>query len=217
MKPWMLAILAGAREPITKTYKENTRVVIPVNVARLESVIGAGAPGAPGTTIPAQEVSFVAADVQVTNIVGRGPYAPRTWESIRSEVENIANQVRASPAVGSSNSGCVNYSGYLGDNTAFYNYLSRSWSGATNISTSFAGWGTGVINSRGLAFVSYVRPASTTGPTTGAAATGFGQTFAGGTGGAATPREVKGVAVTPGAPYDLVIPVDGSITITYYQ
>lgn len=52
--------------------------------------------------------------------------------------------------------------------------------------------------------------------TTGASATGFGKTFPGGTGGAATPVPYNNVAVTPGASYPLVVPSGGSITITYY-
>lgn len=53
-------------------------------------------------------------------------------------------------------------------------------------------------------------------PTTGPSATAFGQTFVGGTGGAATPREVKNVPVTGGASYNIVVPVGGLITVTYY-
>jgi len=60
-------------------------------------------------------------------------------------------------------------------------------------------------------------PGTGTDPTIGASATGFGQTFIGGTGGEATPREVKNVAVTPGTNYQLVIPAGASITISYYQ
>ena len=59
-------------------------------------------------------------------------------------------------------------------------------------------------------------PGTETSPTTGASATGFGQTFVGGYGGAATPREVKNVAVTPGGSYQVVVPAGGSITISYY-
>lgn len=53
--------------------------------------------------------------------------------------------------------------------------------------------------------------------TTGASTTGFGKTFVGGTGGAATPVTYNNVAVTSGASYSLVIPSGGSITITYYE
>jgi hypothetical protein len=53
--------------------------------------------------------------------------------------------------------------------------------------------------------------------TTGSSATGFGKTFPGGTGGPASSTSFNNVAVTPGAPYNLVIPAGGSITISYYQ
>ncbi|GEM_PF-3957237 len=53
-------------------------------------------------------------------------------------------------------------------------------------------------------------------PSTGASAIGFGQTFVGGTGGPASTREVKNVAVTPGGSYQVVVPSGGSITISYY-
>lgn len=59
-------------------------------------------------------------------------------------------------------------------------------------------------------------PGTGTSPTTGASATGFGQTFVGGTGGPATAREVKNIAVTPGGSYQVVVPSGGSIVISYF-
>jgi len=53
--------------------------------------------------------------------------------------------------------------------------------------------------------------------TTGAAATGFGKTFPGGTGGPAPTTTFNNVPVTPGASYNLNIPAGGSITITYWR
>lgn len=53
--------------------------------------------------------------------------------------------------------------------------------------------------------------------TTGASTTAFGQTFVGGTGGAATPSTVTNVAITAGGTYDLVIPAGGSLSLTYYR
>ena len=52
--------------------------------------------------------------------------------------------------------------------------------------------------------------------TTGAAASGFGKTFPGGTGGPATPQSFKDVAVTPGQQFSITVPSGGSITISYY-
>lgn len=53
--------------------------------------------------------------------------------------------------------------------------------------------------------------------TTGASATGFGFTFAGGTGGAATTDTHNNVTVTPGASYTIVVPSGATIQITFYQ
>jgi len=53
-------------------------------------------------------------------------------------------------------------------------------------------------------------------PTTGPSATGFGRTFPGGLGGAATPTAYSNVPVTPGTSYSITVPSGGSITITYY-
>jgi hypothetical protein len=67
--------------------------------------------------------------------------------------------------------------------------------------------------------VCYVFEAATQGysATTGAAATAFDNTFKGGTGGAAPTTTFNNVPVTPGAPYNIVVPPGGSITITWLQ
>lgn len=53
--------------------------------------------------------------------------------------------------------------------------------------------------------------------TTGASTTGFGKTFPGGNGGAASLTNFANVPVTPGGPHALVIPSGGSITFTYFK
>lgn len=57
---------------------------------------------------------------------------------------------------------------------------------------------------------------STSPATTGASATGFGLTFPGGAGKAATSTAFSNVAVTPGGSYPIVVPAGGSITISYF-
>lgn len=52
--------------------------------------------------------------------------------------------------------------------------------------------------------------------TTGASATGFGKTFAGGYGGAASTVTYNNVAVTPGTSYTIVVPSSATIQITYF-
>lgn len=58
---------------------------------------------------------------------------------------------------------------------------------------------------------------TTTSATTGASTTGFGKTFPGGSGGAASLTNFANVPVTPGASYAIVVPAGGTLTITYYQ
>lgn len=58
---------------------------------------------------------------------------------------------------------------------------------------------------------------SKSGGSTGASATGFGYTFPGGSGGAATPATYTNVTVGPGNPYSVVVPSGGSITITWTE
>lgn len=214
----MALVLGRRRELVTKTFTASATVPIPQGVSRLESIVGNGAAGSPGTSYPSQRISIIAAEAQAANIVGRGPYSPRTWESLAGDVEALANRIRASPTSGSSASGSIDYTEYLGDGTAFYSYGSVSWFSAmaNSVSTDYQIWYSGPVRSYGIAFVSYTRPGGTTAPTTGASATGFGQTFVGGTGGAATSREVKNVAVTPGGSYQVVVPSGGSIVISYY-
>lgn len=53
--------------------------------------------------------------------------------------------------------------------------------------------------------------------TNGSDTVGFGHTFAGGMGGAATSANFASVAVTPGNSYPMTIPAGGSITIVYFQ
>lgn len=55
-----------------------------------------------------------------------------------------------------------------------------------------------------------------TAATNGDPTTGFGYTFAGGSGGPATPVTYNNVSITPGATYNLVVPAGGSISIEYY-
>lgn len=63
----------------------------------------------------------------------------------------------------------------------------------------------------------YSNLSETTSPTNGDAATGFGKVFGGGVGGPAVVTTFNNIAITPGASYNVVVPVGGSITISYYQ
>lgn len=110
--------------------------------------------------------------------------------------------------------------------TDYHSHSEGTWSGSTQpentYTRSYIGDTSNVYDYNDV-YTSYVQAPDTTTPlvyhaaTTGASTTGFGQTFVGGTGGAATTSTVSNVAVTPGASYTLSIPSGGSITITYFQ
>lgn len=53
-------------------------------------------------------------------------------------------------------------------------------------------------------------------PTTGASSSALGYTFAGGSGGPATPATYNNIPVTPTASYSIVVPSGGYVTIQYY-
>lgn len=215
MKAWMFALLAGRRpQLVSQTFAANGVLVVPASVNAVD-MTGFGARGVNGSSYPSRNVSMIVVDVDVANIVGNGPSTPLTWEQLAGTVESIANQVRAS-GFGSSNS-AVGYTGYLGDNTAYFRTFTVNWQGASGVSTSYPLWGSGPIRSRGFGAVNYTQPGGTNPPTTGTAATGAGKTFPGSTGNVAqTPVTFTNVAVTPGASYNIVVPTGGSVTISYY-
>jgi hypothetical protein len=75
------------------------------------------------------------------------------------------------------------------------------------------------IDGNGSICYTFFKESSTsegTSATTGASATGFGKTFAGGSGGAATTASYSNVTVTSGGSYAVVVPTGAMIQITYY-
>lgn len=101
-----------------------------------------------------------------------------------------------------------------------------TWSGPTQPAnthtTTYIGDTSTVYNYRD-SYVTYSQTPDTTTPvvehaaTTGASATAFGFTFAGGVGGSATPATQTNVAVTPSGSYDIVVPSGASVTLNFFQ
>lgn len=50
MKPWMMAVMSGSPQLVTKTYTSSQTITIPLGVSRLEKLTGKGAAGTPGYT-----------------------------------------------------------------------------------------------------------------------------------------------------------------------
>lgn len=203
MNPAMMAAVFSPRILQSRTYTASATVIIPPMMTRLETVVGQGQAGGASATIPVVNVFFVGA--------GSGGHpAANDWSNM---------QAPAAAALAAVNSGG---SGSYTDITLFKyaNGTEDLAGGPASFSSAIAGsavlrldsgWRTsGPITASGAAIIDYQRA-------NGADATGFGQTFPGGVGGAATPVSLTNVAVTPGASYGLIIPAGGSITITYYD
>lgn len=172
MKPWLLALMLGRRaQLVTQTFTANATVPIPPGVSRLESIIGKGAAGRPGS--PGSQTYFYETTI-VFDLRGGGQEATSSSGSGSGPIPGPG---------GCTYTNTPSSQVYVGYTTCTF-YTDTSDSGSS--------------------------------PTTGASASGFGQTFVGGTGGAATPREVNNVPVTPGGSYNVIVPSGGSIVISYY-
>lgn len=72
MKPWMLAVMSGAPQLVSKTYASGQPVSIPLGVSRLESLVGEGADGAPAYT--QQGYSYFLRSVQEKRLRSTGEW-----------------------------------------------------------------------------------------------------------------------------------------------
>jgi len=177
MKPWMLAAIFGSPELVTKTFTGNATFPMPSGVARLESLKGKGADGAPAK--PGVKVWRLLKYQQNMFSDSSGI----SWGQINlSSVDEFPSEPSAPPP--------------YKDPKIYYT------------------WGYSEMNYT-YEVDSYIKDSSPA--TTGASATGFGKTFPGGIGQAATQVSYSNVAVTGGQNYTLAIPAGGSITLTYYR
>jgi len=211
MKAWMLAAFGRSAEPITlPPFTEDIVVTIPAGVAYV-SLSGHGAAGEPSKIVDASsQVVFVNYRTDVSTGTGNA-----TWDALQGLAPAVANMLN--------NGNSSSYDRYAidvwpdGTNTfqAFDTFIS-SYIRGTAVATTSAGWKTsGPIQNSASSSVTYKRESPAT---TGASATGFGRTFAGGQYGQPTPTTTfNDVPVTPGQQYQLRIPAGGSITISYYQ
>jgi hypothetical protein len=195
----------------------NTTWTAPPGVSVLESVTGRGGSGSPSSTASANNVLV---DTVQGSATGTGAHAGSLsgWSGFNDAamiVTNINNGTQGATF------SFINYTEY--PNSSTYDdsintgvILAPYIQGSASASYS-AGWkfsGSVLASDYGQSFISYQY---TVDATTGASTTGFGLTFTGGVGGAATPSTATKVTVTPGAGNVLVIPAGGSITITYYK
>lgn len=213
MNPLLLLAAFGSRPKVqqTVTFSANTTWVAPADVNLLTSVVGHGANGSPAGV---QAVSVSVVNVSyVTGLSGGSP-AANDWSNLQPAVASALSAVNAGGSGSFTALTLFKYS----DGTEDLTGVAQDFSGARVGSASAnydSGWHTeGAITNSGGALIAYNRDVAAT---TGASATGFGFTFAGGVGGAAATNSHPNVAVTPLASYNVVVPAGATVQITYYQ
>lgn len=210
----------------TLTYTSSQSIAIPAGVTSLNYVSGKGADGTPATSgyyEPNKNQSAYVTSVSGQNNNNGGsvgyPGGTLYWDYMQS---NGSTDVKNINGGGSGTIARYDYTQYSNgyslstSSVAFNNAVP----GSAYTYTS-GGWKTtgpvvnGDIGFMYVAWQEYGDYVSGDPATTGASATGFGYTFPGGNGGAASPSTFNNVAVVPGQAYQLNIPSGGSITIQY--
>lgn len=211
MKPWMLAVMSGAPQLVTKTYTSSQTITIPLGVSQLEAVVGEGSDGAAsGYAVDTITVANVA------RLSSQTSGATRTREYVFNLAASETDKFIGSGERTVSYTGWIHYVGQ--DNLVQTFSSTRSVRVRGNRRSSNFGGGSSASTITYADYQTYARVEIEVeqGPTNGSASTGFGKTFAGGAGGPAVPTTYNNVPVKGGDPYQLVIPVGGSITISYY-
>lgn len=210
MSVMMMLAASGKLESFTETFTGNTTWVAPEGVTTV-NLVGNGQSGQPAGT--ETRTAALVSVIYSTSGSGAGP-AVNDWSNMHGAATGRVATIDGGGTVTYTQVGLVTYANGTetldGSNVTLNGVVPGS---ASLITTG--GWQTsGAIGASGNAIVQYLESAAAT---TGASATGFGETFPGGVGGPATPVTHDNVAVTPSASYPLVIPSGGSITITYQK
>ena len=200
-----------------------TTFTVPSGVTSLESVVGRGQNGT-AAYWSSNDYACVAW-VNTYPTVNFNGTQSQTWSALYTKIVNFRSQINASGSgqrtisiprytfnmgndAAASNLGFTNeYSTtYTVRNTANFAYYNNPPSSGQILYSQFS-----TYQSRGYYMIGleFLTPA-----TNGSDTTGFGLTFAGGVGGAATTQTYNSVSVTPGQTYTIVN--SGSLTISYY-
>lgn len=204
---------------ITETFTANATWVAPATTNKIFKIEGSGRAGtAPGYNLT-HTVNIFSLTYREEDGAGTGSGGYITWDSLQSYVATAMSN--------------INDSGYTVCNRVtitFYNGPTTTKHFATPSSTpinpgrqavssadvSYIGtaWSTGTISGNGSANITYRYLDS---GSNGAAATGFGRSFPGGTSASPTPpiTTFTNVTVTPGTSYPIVVPTGGYVKITY--
>ena len=186
---------------------------VPATTNNLVSAVGAGADGTPGGTTSGG-FTFVRLAVG-SDPNGTGIYGPATGEQLQAILAGTVSVFNGGGTVYTSREFWAVYPNNKYDVIANYDtivtrVIPNTTTGAVTPATPgpiLYGYSTYVVYIEYQAYFEYPDQ-------TGAATTGFGLTFPGGTGGASSTTTFNNVAVTPNQTY--VINNNKSLTITYY-
>jgi len=199
-----------------------TTFTVPSGVTSLESVVGRGQNGTAGGWSnyiypgSAFATGYPGGTTGTTSI---------TWSSLYNQAVSIRNTVNALGS-GERTISIPSYSFVLYENASsnlgyvYTNSITNTIRGSALIEYVNNPPSSGTITIASLGFTYLTRGYAMyglekyTAPTNGSNTTGFGLTFAGGVGGAATTQTYNSVSVTPGQTYTIVN--SGSLTISYY-
>jgi hypothetical protein len=203
MNPAMMLAVFAPRILVSQTFTADTTWVAPTSTYQLETLVGQGQAGGLSVSILAVNVFYVGSGS------GNGP-AANDWSNVQPVAAAALSTVNGG---GSGSYSALTLFKYA-DGTESIVSTATAYNNAVAGSAAISydtGWHTsGPITNSGSANIIYTR-------SNGADATGFGQTFAGGIGGPATPVSLTNIAIAPGASYPLTVPAGSSITITYYR
>jgi hypothetical protein len=218
MSMLLMLAMSAKRDTITETFTSNSTWTAPVGVTLIDTVVGKGANGTPGSTTTSWTDTRIDRVSGVSSGTGKNAGA-QSWSLFQDDAPLMASRVNSG---GSGGLEGVIYTGYIGTNThdidISYGVYFDAIPGTASYYTT-GGWkSSGIILSGdyGESWIRYQRTITVT-ATTGANATAFGKTFPGGAGGPAIPASYSAVPVTPGQSYPIVVPSGGSVTITYQK
>jgi hypothetical protein len=204
----------GGRRQVTETFTSSQTWVAPAGVTRLEVLVGRGQNGTPDSTSNGSAAVMVVDYLDYPGVPLGFPVGSVDWSTVNGVAPDAVNTLNAG------GNGTIPYLillKYSDGAEKLYDYTTNFFDvipGSASYGTS-GGWQTsGAIHNDGTATAFWQ---STVNGTTGAATTGFSQTFPGGVEGAASPVTYNNVPVTPGNSYPLTIPSGGQIQITYLQ
>lgn len=215
---------ASGGKLITQTFTSNTTWVAPTGVGLLRTMSGYGGAATPDTFTTNLGFSQIGAFAVGLSSLDNPPYAQ--WADLYANYQSELAKVTSNVGVNKLTTAALNYFIGTDDTWNSSTFVTDKWVSGNGYSiTTFGSPQTSgnVLYSDGTDYWSIVVSGYELGAN-GAATTGVGKTFPGGTLTGSEPYRTavpavtttfNNVAVTPGVSYPIVVPSGGSLTITY--